>query len=371
MYIRDPIYGNVEFDDTALKIIEDSNMQRLRYIHQIGFAFLVYPGATHTRFEHSIGTMQATREMESAIWDSSTEDFIYMGLLHDIGHGPFSHQSEPLLQKYLKTDHEGMGRKVITQSSIRDTIAASNASLKRVLGYFNGKTNNIVSAALGSDRVDYLLRDSYYTGVAYGAIDFQRIKSKVTMYRGMVALHSEGVSAAEALLVARYFMFENVYGHHTQVIAGAMFAKAAENAIQSGDMDPREFARMNDYEAMSALARIDESAELIKRIQERHLFKRVYDGEINGETPKKDEIRDALELKGISENEYVALTYDFKPPNAGIPVVNRDGSLAGDLSTVSPLVKMLTNTLSKKKMLIIATDRKYVERAKSAINRLI
>ncbi len=372
MYIRDPIYGNVEFDDTALRIIESAEMQRLRYIRQTGFAFLVYPGANHTRFEHSIGTMHATREMEHSVGDDNAEEFMYMGLLHDIGHGPFSHQSEPLFKRYLKKNHEDIGKEVILKSSIRDAIANSSASLKRVMSYFDSRASNIVNSTLGSDRVDYLLRDSHYTGVAYGVIDFQRIKSKIARYRGRPALHSQGISAAESLLMARYFMFENVYGHHAQIIAGEMFNKAAENAILDKELDPAEFARMTDEEAMNALLHIRNSSRLIKRVQERRLFKRVYYGNIkNGAAPSKAEIAGALEKVGIGADEHISLAYNFRLNDAKIPVLGSDGSAIGDLSSVSPLVKMLIETLSKREMLIIATDKKHVEKARAAISRLV
>ncbi|MEM0149562.1 MAG: HD domain-containing protein [Candidatus Micrarchaeaceae archaeon] len=370
MYIRDPIYGNVEISDTELKIIESAQMQRLRYIKQTGFAYLVFPGANHTRFEHSLGTMQATKELaENLHWEEN--EFSYAALLHDIGHGPFSHQSEPLLKKYLKKTHEDLGREIINNSGISDIIADSGASLKKVMDCICGAgTCDIISGALGSDRIDYLLRDSYYTGVAYGVIDFPRIKSKVTKHGGRIAIYEQGISAAESLLLARYFMFENVYMHHAQLIAGEMFAKAASSAIENGDIDPELFAHMSDEEALIALSRIKGSASLIGRIRQRRLFKRVFNGPLGCRGKLcKEEIENALSRAGIRDENYILATYDMKWPKDDIAVVDRNNKYMGMLGNLSPLVGTLAGAQGKKTVLIVAAEPKSVERARRAIER--
>jgi len=372
MYIRDPIYGNIEVSDTELKIIEDEHMQRLRYIRQTGFAYLVYPGANHTRFEHSIGTMQATKELAENIY-SKDDLFTYMGLLHDIGHGPFSHQSEPIIEKYLKKTHEKLGMDIVLRSGIKDIILDSGVSLKKILECFTDKDgHNIISGTLGSDRIDYLLRDSYYTGVAYGIVDFPRIKSKITKYKNKIAIYEQGVSAAESLLLARYFMFENVYMHHAQLIAAKMFTKAAEAAIEEGELEPKLFASMKDEEAMMALSHTKSAAELVHKIQDRKLFKRVYNNAIgDADAPSIKELESALSRKGLGANDYIIETYSMKLPGGDIDVVDRNNAYIGKLGSISELVGTLVGKLGSKKMLLIAVDHNFIEKASSAIKPIL
>src|ERR1035441_551033 len=109
MEIRDPIHGNIELGQTECAIIDTPEMQRLKYIRQLDLSYLVFPGANHTRFEHSLGTMQVSKILFSGTLGKSEPEFSYVGLLHDIGHGPFSHLSEPYLEKKLGKNHEQIG----------------------------------------------------------------------------------------------------------------------------------------------------------------------------------------------------------------------------------------------------------------------
>ena len=141
MRFRDSIFKDIEISEVENKIIEDPNFQRLRYIRQGGFAFLVYQSANGTRFEHSVGTMKITKDISSNIFGEVNEELAITGLLHDIGHPPFSHQSEPISKKYLKKSHEDLGYDIIKNSSISDIISNSTLSLNKILEYFSGKVS--------------------------------------------------------------------------------------------------------------------------------------------------------------------------------------------------------------------------------------
>ncbi len=369
MQVRDPIYGDIEFDKTELSLLDQPEMQRLRYIRQTGFAHLVYLGANHTRFEHSIGTMEATKELSKSIGKDRPELY-YAGLLHDIGHGPFSHISEPVISKYLKKTHEQLGREIVASTGIREIISDSSASLGKVIAYFTKEDKySIISGAIGSDRIDYLLRDSYYTGVAYGVIDYSRIKSKIAEYKGKTAIYEQGISAAESLLIARLFMFRNVYLHHTCIIAGEMFAKAAERAIEEGALDPKNFAKMRDDEALAALMNAMDSREIVERIYARRLYKRAYNGETEGSIAK--EIESELSRNGFDSMDYIVREYKLEPFKEDIPVLDKKGNYIGKLSKISLLVGMLANPSNTKSMLIVATKPELVEKAKRIIEKII
>ncbi len=165
IWIKDSIFGDIKLDKDQQKIVNDPNFQRLRYIKQTGFLYLVYPGANHTRFEHSIGTMNLTKDICERL-NLEKEELILSGLLHDIGHTPFSHQSEELVEKYLHKNHEQIGEEIISKSSIRDKISESSPSFKKILSYLRGnKEGKIVTGSIGSDRLPNARFLLYWSGL--------------------------------------------------------------------------------------------------------------------------------------------------------------------------------------------------------------
>ena len=237
-------------------------MQRLRYIRQLDMTYLVFPGANHTRFEHSLGTMHVTKALLSSI-DEKEREMAYAGMLHDIGHGPFSHLSEEQIKLYLNKDHEKIGEEILRNSEIKDIISDSDLSFDKVMDYFtNPSKMDIVCGTLGSDRIDYLMRDSHYTGVAYGVIDYERLKKRIVMNKGRMAVLESGVSAAESLLLARYFMHLNVYMHHTKIIASQMFRRAIGLALDSNVMDANELSMMYDEQLIERIAELRFRADI-------------------------------------------------------------------------------------------------------------
>ena len=367
--IRDALHGHITLNENERAFIQDKNMQRLRHVSQFGFASLVYPGANHTRFEHSIGTMHITKEMLSQVNSEKEEECIYAGLLHDIGHGPFSHHSDNLIKKYLKSTHEELGIDKIKNSSIKDIIQGQGLSMKTLLEYFNGKgKGEIITGPFGSDRMDYLVRDAHYSGVAFGSIDYQYIRAKLTLYKGAPAIMEQGTNSLENFLLARYSMFSAVYDHHTAVIAEGMYERAVENAIEAKKFNPEELKELTDWQMRAKLTTIKESKELMQRLNERDLFKRVFSGYVDNE-PNIAEIENELEKLGIRRDNFTVKLRRLKIDGGEINVVTRDGKLIGKFSELSPLVKTLT-TLHQRKKLIIACDRKDLEKAKKVLKKL-
>jgi uncharacterized protein len=279
--IKDPVHGYVEVEDFALAILDSPPLQRLRYIKQLGFSYLVYPGANHTRFEHSLGTMfladVAARRF--GLSDKDRTLVVAAGLLHDIGHGPFSHASEPLMEQFLHTTHDDLDRVLRPQTrTLLEEHGISPPELCQVVRG-NHRLSGIIHGDLDVDRMDYLLRDAYYTGAPYGTVDAQRlIRHLVQTPEGETVLDENGVNAAESLLISRTLMRPSVYYHHVSRIGECMFQLAVLEHTSGGREETiRQFMAMDDATCMYAL-RTSESPvarELADRLYERRLYKRA------------------------------------------------------------------------------------------------
>lgn len=225
-FIRDSIHGNLPITQYETELIDYPQIQRLRRLKQLGFISLIYPGANHSRFEHSIGTMHLASQLadQLELTNEDKELVRVAGLLHDTGHGPFSHVSETVLE----APHEKITEYVIKNTEISDKLK-EKFSLQDITDIIHGKgkLGPIISGELDVDRMDYLMRDSYYVGVQYGVIDTQRLISNLKLEKYLL-LDIKGIQAAESLLVARYFMYPSVYQHHTTRILNSMFRRGIQ-----------------------------------------------------------------------------------------------------------------------------------------------
>lgn len=179
-FIRDSVYGDINLSKFEVKVMDMPPFQRIRRIKQLGLINLIYPGANHTRFEHCIGTMYLASKLATKL-DLAKEEIELVrisGLLHDIGHGPFSHVSEGV----LSFPHEELTKHVIEKTSMYDLLS-ERFNTKEIVDIINGdgKLGPIISGELDVDRMDYLQRDSHNTGVAYGVIDYERIISNLKL----------------------------------------------------------------------------------------------------------------------------------------------------------------------------------------------
>jgi len=278
--IKDPVHGYIEVEDFARGIMDAPALQRLRYIRQLGFSFLVYPGANHTRFEHSLGTMYladvACRRFQLA--DDERRLVVAAALLHDIGHGPFSHASEPLMEKYLHRTHDDLGP--ILGETVGSLLSAQGIDPGELSAVVNGthRLSSIIHGDFDVDRMDYLLRDAYYTGAPYGTVDAQRLIRHLIWTAGGTVLDENGVNAAESLLIARTLMRPTVYYHHVSRIGESMFQLAAlEHLHDIGGRDAEQFLRLDDSGCMHELAHSGSavSRDIMSRIYERRLYKRA------------------------------------------------------------------------------------------------
>ena len=274
-FIRDSVYGDINLSEFEVKVMDMPQFQRLRRIKQLGLISLIYPGATHTRFEHCLGTMNLGSKLaEELELDPDDVELIRISaLLHDVGHGPFSHVSEGV----LSFPHEELTRYVITQTSMRDLLE-EKFDVNEIADIINGKGHlgPIVSGELDVDRMDYLLRDSHNTGVSYGIIDYERIISNLKLEDGLI-LDIKGVQAAEGALVSRYFMYPSVYQHHTTRIVNSMFRRALQKTFDEKIIDEHEIYKYDDSDITSMFrnSENDYVRDIMFRLDNRIIPKRV------------------------------------------------------------------------------------------------
>ncbi len=274
--IRDPIHDYIELDELALALVHTPDVQRLRRIRQLGFSNLVYPGANHTRFEHSLGTYHLAKHLVKYVDEPQRDELLAASLLHDIGHGPFSHATEELIVRYTRKSHdnvEGLLRKGVISDVLKDfSLSPSN-----IAGHIKGETypGQIINSEIDVDRMDYLVRDAHYTGVAFGLIDHVRLIHELGFNENKLVLNPGGLQAAESLLVSRFLMHPTVYFHHVSRIAESMCAHAAEYMIENG-LSPELFQRMDDTAFMNEMKNAGGYAsDIAKRLDERKLYKRA------------------------------------------------------------------------------------------------
>ncbi|MBN2109910.1 MAG: HD domain-containing protein [Methanosarcinaceae archaeon] len=278
--IRDPIHGYIELDDLTLSLVDSPPMQRLRRISQLGLSNLVYPGANHTRFEHSLGVMHLAGILTSAIdtvSDDEKDELKVAALLHDIGHAPFSHVTEGLVRHYTRQGHEDI-RDMIKGTEVSDILDEHGISPSKVENHIQGKTDlgKILNSEIDVDKMDYLVRDSHYTGVAFGLVDHMRLINELRFYENKLVVSEGGVKAAESLLVSRFLMHPSVYYHHVSRIAETMFTRAVDDLIQHELLDPFELRRMDDFRIREMIRNNDGYAgELAGRLDNRELYKRA------------------------------------------------------------------------------------------------
>jgi HD superfamily phosphohydrolase len=291
--IRDPLWESISLDPTAVRIVDTAEFQRLRYIRQLGHAFLVYPGATHTRFDHALGVYHLTRTalrhlherggVPPEAWEG--EELVpYAALLHDIGHYAYSHALEELETEHLPAHHEEVSQRFFSSSSLRDALAplgltASDRIAELIRGEGTIPLRGLVSGSLDLDKMEYLRRDARFCGVPYGEVDVSRLLQGLMLLEDPqtgeyeVGVHEKAVAALESLLFAKYQMFRNVYWHHAVRAATALYKRIVEESVRGGILDPEELIGPTDEELLYEIARrvADEDSEAADRIGARWL----------------------------------------------------------------------------------------------------
>jgi putative nucleotidyltransferase with HDIG domain len=378
--IRDPVHKDVFLTGLEMKIIDTSIFQRLRRIKQLGVTNLVYPSANHTRFEHSIGAAHiAGRIAERLELGEDCEVLRMAGLLHDLGHGPLSHTSEELLERYLNHSHEDITLRLIKSGEIGDLLSNSTIDSGEVVSVLSKKTDlsGLISGDVDVDRMDYLARDAYHTGVAYGVIDVDRLVNTLDLAGEKLVVTTRGLRAVEGLLVARFLMTPTVYLHRTSRIVDAMFLRATEKAIETGILELDRLHQMDDVDVQCLFrCAMGYVKDMGRRIDERRLFKTAWH---RGGEEMSDEENSAF-LKVMSdvkrwnkielelaqdagvEAGYVILDIPPKPKYEEKNALVYDGENIERLDKVSPLVKILQKTQKAHWSVGVYTPSEHLEK---------
>jgi HD superfamily phosphohydrolase len=354
--IRDPLWNNVRVEGLAMELIDTPAFQRLRYVRQLGWVYVVYPGATHTRFEHAIGAYHLARRALALLEERDDaprlprEDCQLVrvaALLHDIGHYPYSHA----LEEIGALPHEEVARPLVTEGGVADVLSrelgrdAPDRVMRLVRGESDSPLQGLISGSFDLDKLDYLRRDAVMCGVSYGEIDVDRLLQSLLLLRepasgrATVGLSEKGLSALESLLFAKYQMYRNVYWHHAVRGATAMYKRLVADAINAGSLDARELAGFTDEGLLHRVAEQTPSP-LLGALRARRLYKRAFECPAADLPPDAGEwiaddralavaVEDALAREaGLNPGELL-VDYPAKTQMLGldIPVLRRGGEV--------------------------------------------
>ena len=365
--IRDPIHGTVALSDCESALLDTPQMQRLRLVRQLAMAHLVYPGANHTRFEHSIGTLFLAGRIcrQLGLPQAQSAQVRAAALLHDIGHPPFSHEAEAVLAP-ITGDHEKVGRSLLRSSEVADVLGR-HFSGKDISGMEQSPLGQIISSDVGADRMDYLLRDSHYTGVAYGVIDAERICSTLSLSEKGLLVKESGLEAAESLLVARATMFSTVYFHKTVRIASRMLQEAIATAIADCSLEPENSFSLGDAGMLSEISKSPKAKPLVEMLLARRLYKKALGvpftaaAKIGRERAEKE----------LSSECGCPVLVDLPLPHAGagVPLLKKDGKVE-PLSDCSELVSSLARVQKSRLEALVVCRAADVQKVAAAASRL-
>jgi HD superfamily phosphohydrolase len=305
--ITDPIHKNIKFTLVEKELIDTFIFQRLRRIRQLAGAHLVYPGALHSRFEHSLGSMFLAGLAGQTLYSKdyfTDQDYIQKlriaALLHDIGHGPFSHLFEEILNTDDKFSHESIGQNIITKTIVSDIITKNGYNSQEIASLSFGKhkinfLNEVISGGLSVDLMDYLPRDSYFSGTEYGKIDYHRIINSLEVSSNdILGISKSALYSYESMLISRYQMFKAVYFHKTVRSGEVMLLHSMK--IQNEELHFTDFRSLEDFfslhdemvlEKLTSVIlndnnkgkskNIEMSIALAKDYQNRNLLKCIYE----------------------------------------------------------------------------------------------
>jgi len=411
--IKDPLYGYILFEDKLSKIIDSPVFQRLRRIKQVFGSDFVYPSANHTRFEHSLGVGFLAGKMADRIkfvlekegeefTDDDRMSLIVAGLLHDVGHGPFSHAFEGFLSK-LKVNHENFTRMIILEAMSRDVeklgldaeyIAELAAGMQLKKAVKRPFMKQVIGSAVDADKLDYLRRDSYHAGTLYGFIDVDRIINNIRIFNNQLCIEEKAKQVLESMIIGRALAFEAIYYHKTSRAAQILIDRAINAAAEDLNLyeikdDIEKYLELDDYIMWSLLMNNPKSREYMRMLASRNLLKVVWEtkGVIDERTktiislltnPRfRDSLENIIADEAGVDTKYVAIDLPTLPnipyrhwigPESApmnIPILVKSGNTETivSLSKISQFVKAIEGFFYA---IRVYTIEKFRERVKEA-----
>ena len=418
--VQDSVHGSIKFDGVLLELLDTPEIQRLNGIKQLALSYLTFPGANHTRLEHSMGVSYIAGLIGKQI-DISKEDIEIIkvvGLLHDLGHSPFSHTLEPLLYQKTGKNHMEITTDIISNErrnmhtsdshTIKDILEKEGfdiPTIKKIITgeikqdfdilnqdenqkYFGDSKNyliQIINGNMDADQLDYLMRDSHYTGASHGIIDYHRIFNTMTLKNGELVFDKRGISALEGFLVARSLMYSSVYFHKTVRIAEMMLSRAVESLNMENWLKLYE---MNDAELLCSLMNGNTyTKDISSRIKYRRLFKKAFEidaEKLNDEMKKKlSDIsekrkleREIAERAGVQEG-YVLIDVPLDDLHLSEPRLNKinlkvlEGERVHNITNFSPLAKALQIRQDMSEKIVVITTKENIEKVKKSSDMIL
>jgi len=379
--IKDPVHGYIEVSEDELRVIDTYAVQRLRRITQLPFVYLVYPGARHSRFDHSLGCMHLAGEFAKSLdLDEHRREVVKLaGLLHDIGHAPYSHLFETILEE-AGSSHEAMTARILRKDDeLAEAVERCGVSVKEVLEVLEGKApeSTIISGPVDADKLDFLLRDAYFTGAPYGLIDVRRIILRSKLIGGRLAVNINAVGAVEEMALARYQNFMNIYLHHTARAAQILFlsgARMIESVKRLPERSVPEYLREDDYSVWCAMKKDERTRWIVERIERRKIPKvafelRLSEEEIPREISKNPRaVTEKLaSLAEISEDKiWIDTPYITSLPFRDSEKILFYEDFQGEPKPVDYSSPLLEFTSKIYGIIRIYTDREYLDRVRRA-----
>ena len=376
-HIRDAIHGYLELNDEEKQLIDSPQVQRLRRVRQLGLSSLVYPSATHTRFQHSLGVMHLAGEFADSLEldEKRTRELRIAGLLHDSGHGPFSHASEFVAEKQGLSHEDLSCRKV---DELEDKFSVDAERVKKII---RGELEigQAVAGDIDADRMDYLMRDAHSSGLEHGNIDTATIIRLAEIDSRRLVFDEKAVQALESLFTARFHMIRSLYGHHTSNLAEKMLQRSLEDHTD----EVENLMTLDDYEAHTELLKSGGTAEkLYRRIKDRRLFKRALvwnDDDIPrealGSLEKRIENPRAIEQKIADDADVksheVIIDRPGTPDIQDIDVkIKKDGKVE-NLSDSSPIIGSLAEAEWRMVAMKVYSPEEKQEEVKKAAEKIL
>lgn len=303
--IKDPVHGYIVLTEAEAGIVDTYAFQRLRRINQLPLVYLVYPGARHSRFDHSLGSLFLASEFARHLGLEEHDASVLKtaALLHDIGHAPYSHLLESLLLEAGKS-HEDVSIEIIREDpELSSAVEKTGVEMREIIDVLEGrsKMSGLVSGPLDVDRLDFLVRDAYFTGATYGVIDVRRIIHLTRLDEEGPSVDVRGMGAVEELAMARHHSFMNIYFHHAVRAAQVLFLRGVEEIAEEGldfaSMSTSEYLSHDDYSVWCMMRSDPRSRWVIERIERRRLPKRVFEDKLGVESRVAATLRDRREIE--------------------------------------------------------------------------
>ena len=403
-FTKCPVFGYITINSLERDLIDTFPLQRLRRLRQLAGSEYVYPGANHTRFEHSLGVMfLAGLYAESLGLDSEKRQIARIaGLLHDIGHGPFSHIFEHILINRLNKTHEDITMWIVEKTEIADVLKDYGYNPKEIAKRAIGKLNKrdelymdqIIRSSIDADKMDFIIRDNFHTGAGYGDVDIFRIIYTSKIYEGNIMVNMTALSALEVFLISRVQSFRNIYFHKVSRAAQIMLSKAMDLAAEDlGLADfktPEDYLKWDDYVLWTKLLENEKSSPVIKDLQKRNMLKVAYElflyqpsgymsklfttsqirKQITQEIAEKAKISEEDVVIDVPSLPSVPYQHSITLRPMDIPIYKEENGkiLYFSIDEVSEIIKLIKGFMN---IIRVYTKREYREKVRKAAEKIL